>query len=439
MEENIFESKSIPKAYFSLALPVVFGMVISIVYNITDTYFIALTKNTDLVAGISLCSPIFMLLMAFGNIFGQGGSSLISRFLGGDEKEGLRRVSSFCFYAAIGFGLVAGALMLILKPLCLSLLGADSVTGVYAGQYFTVMAIGAPFAVLSFIHTNLLRAEGMSKESMVASVGGSVVNIILDPLLIFTFGLGAAGAAIATVLGYVFTDAYCLVLVFKKSRVLCVDFRVCRAKAEEVGQIFGIGLSSALSNIMSSFSLILLNNSLLVYGSDKVAAMGIVQKVSMIVMLVIIGFSFGGAPLIGYYYGSGNKDKLRQLLRFVLRFLCGVAIVLSALLILLAAPVMSLFVEDASLMQAGVLMLRAQVCSMVFLAVVQYVSIIFMATGKSIPSLALAVCRQGVVFVLVLAVAKIVGGYYGVIFTQPISDLLTAGIALLMYKGIKVL
>ena len=286
MEESVFEAGSVRKAYFGMALPGVFSMVITIIYNITDTYFISLTHNTALVAGVSLCAPLFTLLMAFGNIFGQGGSSLISRLVGKNDRENLHRVSSFCFYAAIAFGVVSGALMLLFPGPILRLLGADADTAQYAAPYYTWFAIGAPAMVLTFIHTNLLRAEGKSRQSMLASVGGSVVNIILDPILIFGCRLGAAGAAIATVLGYIFTDLYCICVVLRTSRFLSIDPRKWRIRRGFVGQIFGIGTSAALSNITSSFCLILTNQCLLPYGSDKIAAMGIVQKVSMVVMLV---------------------------------------------------------------------------------------------------------------------------------------------------------
>lgn len=290
MESNVFESQSLPKAYFRLSLPVVFSMVITIVYNITDTYFIALTQNTDLVAGVSLCAPVFTLLMAFGNIFGQGGSSLLSRLLGKQEAEGAHQVSAFCFYVPITFGVVVGALMLLLRGPILHLLGADEETFAYAAPYYTWMAIGAPFVVLSFIHTNLLRSESMSREPMIGTIGGSVVNIILDPALIFGLHLGAAGAAIATVLGYVFTDLYCLWVVLRKSKALSVDIRKWRISGCDMGQIFGIGTAAALTNLMQSLALVLMNQSLLAFGSDKIAVMGIVQKISMVVMLVLVGF-----------------------------------------------------------------------------------------------------------------------------------------------------
>ena len=430
MEESVFEARSVPRAYFGMALPGVFSMVITIIYNITDTYFISLTHNTALVAGVSLCAPLFTLLMAFGNIFGQGGSSLISRLVGRNDQENLHRVSSFCFYAAIAFGIASGALMLLLRRPILSLLGADADTAQYAAPYYTWFAVGAPAMVLTFIHTNLLRAEGKSRQSMIASVGGSVVNIILDPILIFGCRLGAAGAAIATVLGYIFTDLYCIAVVLRTSHFLSIDPRKWRIRREFVGQIFGIGTSAALSNITSSFCLILTNQCLLPSGSDKIAAMGIVQKVSMVVMLVIVGFSFGGAPLVGFYYGSGDKAKLRQLLSFVLKFLCGLALIMSAVMILLAPAAIRLFLQDEALVRTGVLMLRLQVVGMVLMAVVLFVTIIFQATGKTLPAMVLSLSRQGVVFLVVLLAATYLAGYHGILMTQVISDLISAGIAL---------
>ena len=437
MENNIFESKSIPKAYFTLAVPVVLSMVITIIYNITDTYYIAMTNNTNLVAGVSLCAPVFTLLMGFGNIFGQGGSSLISRLLGQDDKENLRRVSSFCFYVAIAFGLVSGIIMLIFRVQILHLLGADDETLTYAIQYFSWFAAGAPFVVLSFIHTNLLRSEGMSKESMIGSVSGSVINIILDPILIFTLNMGAAGAAIATIIGYMLTDIYCFYVVIKKSKALSIDIHSLKISRDHVGQIFSIGTSAALSNITQSICLILTNQQLLVYGNDKIAAMGIVQKVSMVVMLIIVGFSFGGAPLIGYTYGANNKERMKELMGFVIKFLCGIAIIMSAVMIILAPFVIRIFLSDQSLISTGVLMLRTQVMGMALMAVVLFFTIFFQATGKAASAMILALSRQGVVFVIVLFIAVAIGGYYGVIMTQFFADLISAIIAVVLYRRVR--
>lgn len=435
MSDSPFSGKSIPGTYFSFALPVVIGMVITILYNITDTYFIALTRNTDLVAGISLCGPVFTLLMAFGNIYGQGGSSLISRLLGENRQENLRRVSAFCFYAAILTGAFFGAVMLLFRQNLLTLLGADASTRQYAQPYYTWMAAGAPLVVLTFIHTNLLRSEGMAKEAMFANIGGSVVNIVLDPVFIFALGLGAAGAAIATLFGYLFTDLYCLYIVGKKSEVLSVDPTKCRIGREDLSQIFGIGIAAALSNIMSSFCTVFTNQSLLPYGSDKIAAMGIAQRISMIVMLVITGFAFGGSPLIGYFYGKKDTASLKKLLSFAVKFLCTLALVMSAVLIAAALPAVRLFLEDASLVGVSVQMLRAQLAGMVFMAMVLLCQILFQASGKTVPALLLSVSRQGVVFAVVLFAASRAFGLTGIVYTQLTADVLSAAMAVILARS----
>ena len=177
--ENIFERGSIRKTYFALALPVTFNMVLSVVYNVADTYFISRTQNTDLVAAVSLCGPIFMIMMAFGNIFGQGGASKISRLSGSGDLSATKKVSSFCFWAAVAVGVLLGGAMLLLHRPLLSLLGTTEETYPYALEYYMTMSAGAPFLTLNFIHMNLLRSEGMSKESMFGSAGGILINIIL--------------------------------------------------------------------------------------------------------------------------------------------------------------------------------------------------------------------------------------------------------------------
>lgn len=435
MENSVFNSGSVSKAYFKMAVPVVMGMVISIVYNITDTYFISHTYNNNLIAGVSLCAPVFTLLMAIGNIFGQGGSSLISRLLGKNDTKNLHKVSSFCFYASILMGAVIGVIMLIFRKGFVNLLGADNNSFEYALEYFTWMAAGSPLVVLSFIHSNLLRAEGMSTQSMISTVSGSIVNIILDHILIFNLNLGASGAAIATLCGYVFTNLYCLIIVFTKSKALSVNPKICHISSEFISQIFGVGTSAALSNVTQSVCVILMNQFLKDYGTDAVAAMGIAQKVNMIVMLIIVGFSFGGAPLVGYYYGANKKNKLKKLLSFVLKFLCSTAIVLSALMIILAPIILKGFIKEPDMLKTAAFMLRSQVVSMVLMAIILFIQIIFQATGKSGPALVLSLSRQGVIFVIVIFIARALLGFNGILFSQAISDVVSVAIALLLYKS----
>ena len=171
-QQGVFDTNRLIPTYFKLALPVVFSMVITLVYNLADTYFIAKTGDAMLVAGVSLCAPMFTSLMAIGNIYGQGGSSLISRLLGGGDRASVRRVSAFCFYLAMLTGAVIAIPLLLLHRPMLGLLGASEHTLPYAQSYYSVIVAGAPLVILSFIHSNLMRSEGMSTLSMIGTVAG---------------------------------------------------------------------------------------------------------------------------------------------------------------------------------------------------------------------------------------------------------------------------
>lgn len=417
--------------YFHLALPVVVGSIITIIYNLADTYFIAQTNNAKLVAGVSVCSPLFMILMAFGNIFGQGGSSLISRLLGGKSAEEAGRVSAFCFYAALIAGAVIGGGMLLLRDPLLGLLGASPETLPYAREYGTVLMLGGPLIVVNFIHMNLLRCEGMAGLSMCGTVIGAVINIILDPLLIP--GMGAAGAALATVIGYLCSDVFLLIIVLKKSASLSVR-PTLKTERAFLKDILSIGFTAAITNIASSVCIVLINQKLLAFGDDKIAAMGIVMKVTMIVQMILVGFSFGGIPLFGFLSGAGEKEKISRLLRFCLQFLCALSLAMTALVMLAAEPLLRLITPDAELVATGVPMLRWHVAGSVFAGIVMLVTCLCQASGKALPALILSLSRQGIVFLAVLLIAAAVFGYQGILASQFSADLLSMLLAVVILR-----
>ena len=262
----LFEQMPVRKAFFKLALPVVLSMVVSLVYNMVDTYFIAKTGNAHLVAGVALGSPVFTLMIAVGDIFGLGGSSFISRLFGQKRDQDGKRLSVFCFYGALFTGVGITALLLLLRTPLLTVLGAQADTVQYARDYYTWIAVGAPFIILSFTPCNQLRTEGFANASMIGSILGAVVNIVLDPVLIFGCKLGAAGAAIATVIGYVFTDLYYVWFLIRRSRHLSVNIRLLRVSRQEVGQVFAIGIPASITNIAQSFCVLITNRFLVPYG-----------------------------------------------------------------------------------------------------------------------------------------------------------------------------
>ena len=437
MEENrekrrdALDTEHIVRTYFHLALPVVVGSIITIIYSLADTYFIAQTDNALLVAGVSVCAPLFTILMAFGNIFGQGGSSLISRLLGRKETETVGRISSFCFYIALLTGAVIGGGMLLFRDPLLGALGASPDTLPYAAEYATVLLAGAPLIVANFIHMNLLRCEGMAGLSMAGTVIGSVVNVILDPLMIPS--MGAAGAAAATVIGYLCSDVFLLLIVLRKSAYLSVVPRL-RVTGAQVKDILGIGITAAVTNLASSLCVVLINQQLLPYGDEKIAAMGIVLRIAMIVNMVLVGFSFGGVPLFGFLIGSGQTEKRKQLLRFCLCFVSGLALVMTAAVVIAAKPLVSVITPDASLVADSVPMLRWQVAGSAFGGIVMLLTCLFQASGKAAPAMALSLSRQGILFIAVLLIAVAIFGYQGILVSQCAADVLSAALALGLYR-----
>lgn len=433
----LFETVPVPKAFMTLALPVVLSKIVSLIYNMADTFFIARTGNTDLVAGVSICAPIFLFMVSLGDLFGLGGSSVMSRLFGQHRDEEGKRVSGFTFYSAIASGVLVAAIMLILRTPILRMLGAEGQVFHFASQYYIWISLGAPFIILTLIPANQLRTEGLANIAMLGSIAGSIVNIILDPIFIFGLNMGAAGAAIATVLGNVATDIIYALCISQKSWKLTIDPRLAKTDLATIGAILAIGLPSSLNNLMNSFGTALLNRSLVVYGADKVAAMGIANKVNMLVAMIMIAFAFGAQALIGYNYGAKDEKRLREVIKFDLLVQMIIAFGGGAVLMIFAPQMIRLFMDDPSIIEIGAQILRRMILGLPFIGIFLVCSTLFMSAGKSLPTLILSLSRQGILFMIVLFTLSEIFGYTGVITAQPTADLLSALLGLSLLKAFK--
>lgn len=435
--QELFENASIPKAYFALTIPSVLGKIVMLLYNMADTWFIAATDNADLVAGVALCGPIFTLMLAMGDIFGMGGSSVISRLFGQGKLDEAKRVSAFCFYGAVLGGFITTIVMLVFQKPILSLLGADGVTYAYAADYYRYIALGAPLIIAPVVPLNLLRSEGMAKASMMGSALGSVVNIILDPIFIFTLGMGAAGAAIATVLGNVASLILYLFLIIRKAQIITVSPKFITWKRADTAPVFSIGMPASVNNLMNGVGRALCNRFLLLYGSTKIAAVGIASKISMIPIMMIVGFAFSAAPLLGYNYGQKNKKRLKEIIKFFYTFQFGMSALVAIVLAVLAPWLVRSFMDDPEILAAGTQYLRFQMIGMPFMSVVLVSACIMQATGKARNALILSLSRQGVIYLAVIFIANALFRYTGVIAAQPVADIISAAIAaFLIYQSV---
>ncbi|KFI92506.1 multidrug transport protein [Bifidobacterium saguini DSM 23967] len=451
MDNALFEKAPIPKAYFSLAMPVVLSMLVTLVYNMVDTYFVAHTGNTNMVAGVSLTAPVFTVMIALGDIFGLGGASVISRWFGQHRYADGKRLSVFCFYAAIATGIIIAAFGLVFRPQMLTLLGATEDTWQYASEFYTLIIIGSPFIIVSMTPTNLLRTEGHAVESMIGSMAGTAVNIMLNPLFIHVFGWGALGSAGATVIANICTDIYYIWFLVARSQNLSIHPKLMFAKAtrltntvrrtvhtinitgHEIRSIFAIGIPAAITNLTQSVGIVMVNLFLLPYGTDAVAAMGIALKVVMIAVLIFAGFAFGAQPLIGYNFGARNMSRLRGIMHFSYAFLCLFALIMTVALSLADRILMRFFINNETIVTLGAGMLRIQLLSLVCVAIVMVTTCTFQSTGKALGAFILSISRQGVMLALTLGVGSRLFGYEGVIAAQAVADLLTAALAVVLF------
>ena len=433
MQTGIFNLDNLKREYIKLIIPMMMSQLVSIIYGLVDGFFIAQTNNESIVAGVSLCYPMFFILMALGNVFAQGGSSFISRMFGENNYNAAERVSSFCFYATLICGVILGALFLIFRTPMLYMMGASSDTFAHASDYYTIMAFGAPLAALSFIHSNIIRCEGMAKRAMIGSVMGSVVNMILDPIFIMGLGMNAAGAALATVIGYATTVGYLAIVVVLKCKYININPRKCRIRKVELGQVMPVGIIAAILNLVETTSNIVLNQFLLPYGTGKIAAMGIALRVGRIPQIALLGMTFGGIPIFGYLYGQKNYVKLSWLVRYCIRLLVIVSLACSAVIIIAAPWIIPLFMDTGTVVADGVEMLRWQMLGTVFASIVLLMNILFQSMGNARLSFLLSISRRGVIYIAALFIGSAVFGYLGIISAQFVADLISCIIALILF------
>lgn len=435
---EIFESAPVPKAVAKLALPTMLTMLVNVLYNMVDTYFIARTGDPNQVAAVSIAIPVFLFLMAAGNIFGVGGSAYISRSLGEKKFDRAKSISSFCCYAGIFFGLLIGAIFVIFNKPILLACGASVNTIDYAADYLKWISFGAPFVVLGCAFANIVRGEGSAKTSMFGQMLGMVVNMILDPIMILQMGMGVTGAAIATIIGNICTCIFYLVYILSSKRtVLSLSPSQFRMDQGIFSNVFAIGTPASLNNILMSLSNIFMNKFLAGYGDIPIASMGIAMKANMFVVFMQLGLAIGVLPLIGYNYGAKNFKRMTSVIKFsAIANLC-IGSAITVLYLYLTEPIVKLFIDNKETVAYGIQMVRALQISMPVIGILFVLSNSFQAMGKSIPSMVLSISRQGFVFLPTLIIMNKIIGLDGIIYSQPIADIISVFIAIGMFLSLK--
>lgn len=420
--KELFENAPVPKAVAVMAIPTIITMLVVVIYNMADTFFIGQTNDAMQVAAVSLANPVFMVFMAFGNLFGIGGSSAISRALGEKKEERAKQISAFCAFASIGFGIFMMIAFLIGMDGILHLIGASENTIGYAKDYLTFVSFGAPFIMFGTAFGNILRGEGAARESMVGNLIGTITNIVLDPIMILGLGWGVTGAAVATVIGNLATCAFYLLYFLRKKSMLSIHPKHFKAGNGIAAGVMAIGIPASLNNILMSCANIILNNVLGRYGDNPVAAMGVAMKANMLVVLLQIGLCVGIQPLIGYNYGAGNTKRLKKVFWFTGGCAVVMGTVLTVLMVIAREGIIQAFIKDAAVVDAGIEMMIALQLSGPVIGILFLCINTLQGMGKAIPSLILTVCRQGLVFVPLVFILNAFFELEGVIYAQAAAD-----------------
>lgn len=422
---DLFEKAPVPKAVATMAVPTMISMLVVVIYNMADTFFIGQTKDPLQVAAVSLATPVFMIFMALGHLFGIGGSSAISRALGERRKDRAWHISSFCCYGSLGLGVMVAVISVLGMEQILHLIGASENTIGFARQYLTIISIGAPTIMFSTAFANILRGEGASRESMVGNLLGTIVNIILDPVMILGLGWGVSGAALATIIGNIAACFFYISYYVRGKSMLSIHVKDFRMGEGIAASVAAIGIPASLNNILMSFANIILNQALVGYGDTPVAAMGVALKSNMLVVLLQIGLCGGIQPLIGYNYGSGNKKRLMQVFKFTGVVSVIMGMLLTLFMIIARKTMIQVFINDAEVVSYGIRMVVALQLSAPFIGILFLCINTIQGMGKALPSLVLTVCRQGLIFIPLIFILNAMLGLDGVIYAQPAADYLS--------------
>lgn len=429
---ELMENTPMPRAILRLAIPTVFSTIISMVYNITDTYFIGLLDDPVQLGAISLAFPVFTFLQAIGNMFGLGAPSYISRSLGAKKYEEVRRTSAVSIYITVALTVVLTALILVFMEPILRLIGTSSDTVGPTREYLRLIVSFAVVLILQVILPALLRAEGKAKEAMIGMVIGTVLNIVLDPIMILALNMGAAGAAWATIIGNFCAVVFYIFIYLRGNTMLSIKPADFKPNMRIFSEVLKIGLPSTIAQTISSIAVILFNNVAAGYGDQVITAYGVAVKMIMMEFMITFGYVQGYVPLAGYNYGSGNIKRLFSGLKFTM--LTGTLICLLFLIpfTILAPVYIGAFTTDQEIISIGTQFLHAQAWAVPLIAIQTSLMSTFQATGQAVRAMAINLGRQCLFYLPFLYISNYLWGLSGIFYAQMASDLATTALAVLL-------
>ena len=440
----IFESMPVPEAVRTMALPTIISQLIVLVYNMADTFYLGRTNNPFMVAGVSLILPVFNICLSLAGLAGIGGGALISRLLGAGDAKEAEKVSAFSISLAVVTTAVFSVGMLLFMNPILRLLGASGNTLTYAAQYsFCVIVLGGIPTVLSNVMANLLRSVGESGKAGFGIAMGGVLNILLDPLVMFILfpkGYEVLGVGVATLISNCCACAFFTVTILRQKTETVLRFRLSNGlpRTENVRSVFTVGIPSSIATLLFDIDYIVIDKLMSGYGDIALAAVGIVLKVERLPLNVGIGICQGMMPLVAYNYSSGDRKRMFRIIRFSLITGLIVGALSVAMYEVFAGGIIRLFIADPETVRLGTDFLRIRCLATPLMFMSFFTVYTFQGFGRGERALFLGIMRWAVfnipmLFILNHFIGNHFIGMYGIVWSQVTADILTVTLSAFVY------
>ncbi len=440
-EKNLylFEQASVPRAVASMAVPTIISSLVMVIYNLADTYFVGMLNDSVQNAAVTLSAPVLLAFNAVNNLFGVGTSSMMSRALGRKEYDTVRRASAFGFYCTVFCSILFSLIYMTAKEPLLVLLGTDADTLTATGEYMKwTVACGAVPAILNVVMAYMVRSEGCTMHASIGTMSGCILNILLDPVFILPQGLdmGASGAGAATFISNCAACLYFFVLLYIKrgKTYVCINPRMFRFSRAVAKEICGVGIPALIQNLLNVTGMTVLNNFTSGYGSAAVAAMGISQKIDMVPMNIVFGFSQGVMPLISYNYASGNRKRMKETVVFSAKLTVSSLVVIAACFFLGAGFWMRLFIRNEEIIAYGTHFLRGLCLALPFFNLDVLAIGVFQAVGMGRKSFFFAILRKIIMEIPAIYLLNKFVPLCGMAYAQLVTEVILAVAAVVVLR-----
>lgn len=430
-------TENIWRLIFSMGIPTLVAQVINVLYNIVDRIYIGHIEGIGATAltGVGLTMPIIVIISAFSSFIGGGGPPLAAIALGKGDREKAEKILSNGVTVLICLSIVLSVVFFIIKKPFLYLIGASDATFPYADEYLSIYLLGTVFVQITVGLNTFITAQGRSNIAMLSVLIGAVMNIILDPIFIFVFGLNVKGAAIATVISQAFSAAWVLRFLTSKKADLRIKKKFLKPQAAVVKSVAALGISPFVMQSTESLISIVMNSGLQKYGGDLyVGSLTIMQSVMQIMTTPVSGFAQGIAPIISYNYGAGNTDRVKTTFRRLAALMFGYTSLIALAAILFPQIFAGMFTSDAELIRLTSRILPIFVCGMLIFGLQMACQNTFMALGQAKISLFIAMLRKVILLIPLSLILPRFFGVMGVYYAEPVSDITAAVTCVILFS-----